>query len=171
MVARESQQSPGVGFNLRDFASQPEALYGTAAQQATQDYALEPSFLRTITTPAIPWLSNNQEDGSGTGWKVMVSMNATIVKGGSNRTSTPQRKLSSVRKGEPETVSYETNQVVQITLKTYTQTALSVGSMREQSPTRSHDPTPSQNSQDPTVPSTQSGSKIPHPQSQPSFVP
>ena len=41
--------------------------YGTTAQQATQDYAVEASFLRIITTPAIPRLSNNQEDGSGTG--------------------------------------------------------------------------------------------------------
>ena len=41
--------------------------YGTPAQQATQDYALEASFLRIITTPAIPRLSNNQEDDSGTG--------------------------------------------------------------------------------------------------------
>ena len=57
--------------------------YGTAAQQVPQDYALEASFPRTITTPAIPRLSNNQEDdsgannideGSGTGWKVMLSM-------------------------------------------------------------------------------------------------
>ncbi len=47
--------------------------YDTAAQQATQDYALETSFLRIITTPAIPRLSNNQEDDSGTGWKVMLS--------------------------------------------------------------------------------------------------
>ncbi len=38
--------------------------YGTGAQQATQDYALEASFLRIITTPAIPRLSDNQEDGS-----------------------------------------------------------------------------------------------------------
>ncbi len=30
---------------------------GTAAQQATQDYALEASFLRIITIPAIPRLS------------------------------------------------------------------------------------------------------------------
>ena len=37
--------------------------YGTAAQQVTQDYALEVSFLRIITTQAIPRLSNNQEDG------------------------------------------------------------------------------------------------------------
>ncbi len=50
--------------------------YGTAAQQATQDYALEASFLRIITTPAIPRLSNNQEDGSGIGWMVMLSMKA-----------------------------------------------------------------------------------------------
>ena len=47
--------------------------YGTAAQQATQDYALEASFLRSITIPAMPRLSNNQEDGSGTGWKLMLS--------------------------------------------------------------------------------------------------
>ncbi len=46
----------------------------TDAQQATPDYALEAGFLRIITTPAIPRLSNNQEDGSGTGWKVMLSM-------------------------------------------------------------------------------------------------
>ncbi len=39
--------------------------YGAGAQQATQDYALEASFLRIIGTPAIPRLSNNQEDGSG----------------------------------------------------------------------------------------------------------
>ncbi len=58
-------------------------LYGTSAQQATQDYALAASFLRIITTPAIPRLRYNQEDdsgannieeGSGTGWKVMLSM-------------------------------------------------------------------------------------------------
>ncbi len=49
--------------------------YGTGSQQATQDYALEASFLRIITTPAIPRLSNNQEDDSGTGWKVMLSRN------------------------------------------------------------------------------------------------
>ena len=47
--------------------------YGTAAQQATQDYALEASFLRIITIPAIPRLRYNQEEGSGTGWKVMLS--------------------------------------------------------------------------------------------------
>ncbi len=41
--------------------------YGTGAQQATQGYALEASFLRTIGTPAIPRLSNNQEDSSGAG--------------------------------------------------------------------------------------------------------
>ncbi len=52
--------------------------YGTAAQQATQDYALEASLLRIITTPAIPRLSNNEVEGSGTGWKVMLSMKATI---------------------------------------------------------------------------------------------
>ncbi len=39
--------------------------YGTAAQQATQDYALEASFLRIITIPAMPRLSNNQVDDSG----------------------------------------------------------------------------------------------------------
>ncbi len=38
----------------------------TDAQQATQDYALEAGFLRTVPTPEIPRLSNNQEDGSGT---------------------------------------------------------------------------------------------------------
>ncbi len=38
--------------------------YGTDAQQVTQAYALAASFLRTITIPAIPRLSNNQEDGS-----------------------------------------------------------------------------------------------------------
>ncbi len=38
--------------------------YGTGAQQATQDYARESSFLRIITIPAIPRLSNNQEEGS-----------------------------------------------------------------------------------------------------------
>ncbi len=64
MVTRESQQFLGVGFDLRDYASQPEALYGTGAQQATQDYALEASFLRIITIPAMPRLSNNQEDDS-----------------------------------------------------------------------------------------------------------
>ncbi len=48
--------------------------YGTDAQQATQDHALEASFLRIITTPAIPRPSDNQEEGSGTGWKVMLSM-------------------------------------------------------------------------------------------------
>ncbi len=47
--------------------------YGAAAQQATHDYALQASFLRIITIPAIPRLSNNQEEGSGTGWKVMLS--------------------------------------------------------------------------------------------------
>ncbi len=46
----------------------------TDAQQATQDYALEAGLLRIITTPAIPRLSNNREDGSRTGWKVMLSM-------------------------------------------------------------------------------------------------
>ncbi len=40
----------------------------TAAQRTSQDYALQASFLRTITIPAIPRLSNKQEDGSGTGW-------------------------------------------------------------------------------------------------------
>ncbi len=34
--------------------------YGTAAQQATQDYALEARFLRIITTPAIPRPSRNR---------------------------------------------------------------------------------------------------------------
>ncbi len=48
------------------------------AQQATQDYALEASLLRIITTPAIPRLSNNKEDDSGTGWKVTLSMKAMI---------------------------------------------------------------------------------------------
>ncbi len=47
--------------------------YGTSAQQATQDYALEASFLRIITTPAIPRLSNNQEDDSGTTVTLTVS--------------------------------------------------------------------------------------------------
>ncbi len=46
---------------------------GTGAQRTTQDYAQKASFLRIITTPAIPRLSNNQEHGSGTGWKVMLS--------------------------------------------------------------------------------------------------
>ena len=50
--------------------------YGTGAQQATQDYALQASFLRIMTSPAIPRLSNNQEDDSGTGWKVMLSIKA-----------------------------------------------------------------------------------------------
>ncbi len=76
MAAGECQQFLGVGFDLRDFAMQSQALYGTGAQQASQDYALEASFLRIITTPAIPRLSNNQEDDSGTGWKVMLSMKA-----------------------------------------------------------------------------------------------
>ncbi len=64
MVTRESQRFRGVGFDLCDFASKPEAPYGTTAQQATQDYALEASLLRIITTPAIPRLSNNKEDDS-----------------------------------------------------------------------------------------------------------
>ena len=34
--------------------------YGPAAQQATQDYALAASFLRIITTPAIPRPSRNR---------------------------------------------------------------------------------------------------------------
>ncbi len=38
--------------------------HGTAALQATRDYALEASFLRIITTAAIPRLSNNQFTGS-----------------------------------------------------------------------------------------------------------
>ncbi len=46
----------------------PEVLYllhyGTGAQQETQAYAREAGFLRIITTPAIPRLSNNQEDDS-----------------------------------------------------------------------------------------------------------
>ena len=41
--------------------------YGTTTQQSTQGYALETTFLRINTTPAIPRLSNNQEEGSGTG--------------------------------------------------------------------------------------------------------
>ncbi len=49
------------------------APYSIGAQQATQYYALEASFLRIITTPAIPRLSNNQEDGSGTMVTVTVS--------------------------------------------------------------------------------------------------
>ncbi len=36
------------------------------SQQATQYYALKASFLRIITTPAIPRLSNNQVPGAGT---------------------------------------------------------------------------------------------------------
>ena len=35
MVTRESQQFGGVGFDLRDFAMQSQAPYGTGAQQAT----------------------------------------------------------------------------------------------------------------------------------------
>ena len=35
--------------------------YGTAAEQATQDNALEASFLRIITIPAIPRLSLNDK--------------------------------------------------------------------------------------------------------------
>jgi cell division protein FtsW (lipid II flippase) len=53
----------------------------TAAQRTTQDYALQASFLRTITIPAISRLSNKQEEGSGTGWKVMLSMKATTSSG------------------------------------------------------------------------------------------
>ena len=66
---------------------QPVLPYGTGAQQATQDYALEASFLRLITTPAIPRLSNNEEDGSGTGWKVMLSMKPRKASGGKHDVS------------------------------------------------------------------------------------
>ncbi len=53
----------------------------TDAQQATQDYALEAGLLRIITTPAIPRLSNNQEDGSGTGRMVTLSMKDAAMVG------------------------------------------------------------------------------------------
>jgi len=48
---------------------------------AQQDYPLEASFLRIITTPAIPRLRYNQEDDSGTGWKVMLSMKYVEIAG------------------------------------------------------------------------------------------
>ena len=35
MVTRECQQLLGVGFDLRDFAMQSQALYGNGAQQET----------------------------------------------------------------------------------------------------------------------------------------
>ncbi len=37
----------------------------------TRDYALEASFLRISTAPAIPRLSSSQEDGSGTTLKLV----------------------------------------------------------------------------------------------------
>ncbi len=72
---RRSAQGPDRVMKTANYIYSPE---GAGAQQATQDYALEASFLRIITTPAIVRPSNNQEDGSGTGWKVMLSMKATI---------------------------------------------------------------------------------------------
>ncbi len=49
-------------MKCRNYIYSPD---GTAAQQTTQDYALEASFLGIITTSAIPRLSNNREDDSG----------------------------------------------------------------------------------------------------------